>query len=628
MSSSNTLTLTGLNTLSGLGFSNSGTITGGSIALASGATFINASPGQSTLASPLNFTGASTNYWSNAGGSGTLNIAAPIADTVGHLYLHDGNYTMGSAGSITVSGFALVMSGSSGTEGGAHTTNFLQTSGVISASRPSSPAATFYVSQAGTGSLTMTGGSLLVTSGTGSVGDNRTVATGTFTINGAGAVASFAGLDLTGNGAGVATVNLQNGALRVNYLFTDGATSSTAYDIFNFSGGTLQPLNSGVASAGWGSATAAQNITLAISGSAATMSSSDTNGVGRTVPAYVTLAGSGTLSTAGAGTIVMQGSNSGFNGVLNVAAGTVQIGAAGINALGNANAAVLINGGALDINGITSSNPSPPITLAAGSIVDSTGVGVLNAPSYTLQSGTVSAVLGGGGSPLHKTTSGLVLLTVANTYNGATIVNAGTLALGAIGTLPNGNVTVSQGAVLDTSAWDPVGGYSFSNMTLTAGRTSSFAADINGSVNMSNATISPAASGTMTISGSLNLNGNVTYSYAPGSKIAVGGALSLSYPEYLLPTTPLSAGTYTLITYNAGTPDPASDFAMGGSYQGSTRQTYSFGTSGGSAVALVVSGSVGNLFWNSGNSTWDIQSTPAWYNSTTGSADVSILATA
>ena len=626
MNSPGTLTLTGSNTIAALTLTNSGTITGGSIALASGATLINASPGQSTLASPLSFTGASTNYWSNAGGSGTLNIAAPITDTVGHLYLHDGNYTMGSAGSITVSGFALVMSGSSASEAGGHTTNFLQTGGVISASRPSSPAATFYISQAGTGSLTMTGGSLLVTSGTGSVGDNRTVATGTFTINGAGAVASFAGLDLAGTGAGVATVNLQNGALQVNYLFTDGGASSTAYDIFNFSGGTLQPLNAGVASTGWGSATAAQNITLALSGSAATMSSTDSSGVGRTVPAYVTLTGSGTLSTAGAGTIIMQGSNTGFTGVLNVAAGTVQIGAASTNALGNSAGSVLVNGGVLDINGNNSANPGA-VTLSSGGIVDSVGGGVLNAASYTLQSGTASAVLGGATAPLNKTTSGLALLTAANTYGGPTTVGAGTLALGQSGTLGNGsgNVTVSPGAVLDVSAWTPAGGYSFSNIALTAGRPGPAAIDINGSVSLSNGTlavISPTASGSLTISGSLNMNGNDLYSYVPGNLIAVQGALAFNGPTYLVPSKSLAQGVYTLMTYAAGTPDAVDNMQMGGSYQTGTRQMFTFGTSGGTAVTLSVAGSAGNLLWNTASGAWDLQTSHSWFNTNTSSVDV------
>jgi fibronectin-binding autotransporter adhesin len=619
--SPSTLTLSGQNTVAALALTNSGTVTGGTISLTAGTTFVNNAGGLSTLASPLNIVGAQApNIWSS-NSAGTLNIAAPITDSNDHMYFYDGNYVMGPAGSITVSGFALVMGGSNDT--GVHTSNFLQTGGVISDSRPSAPASTFFVSQGGTTNYTMTGGSLLVTTGTASVAYNATGRNGYMTINGAGAVASLAGLNLFGASGGTGEVNLLNGTLQVDNLFTSAAASSTAYDIFNFSGGTLQPLDGNVSSAGFGSATTAQNVTMTLSGSGATLSSSDAGGVGRTVPVYATLIGSGTLTTAGAGTVVLQGSNSGFTGQLSVAGGTAQIGNASTNALGGTNGSVLVNGGVLDINGNNSANPGP-VTLAAGAIIDSAGSGVLNAASYTVQSGTVSAVLGGGSAPLHKTTSGLVLLTAANTYGGATTINAGTLALGATGTLGNGsgNVTVSPGAVLDVSAWYAAGGYSFNNMTLTAGRTSSFATDINGSLNMSNATIAPTGSGTMTISGSLNLNGNVTYDYVLGNKIAVGGALSLSNPTYLLPAGQLASGTYTLMTYNGGSPDAADDFMMGGSYQAGTRQIYTFGTSGGTAVTLTVSGNPGNLLWNTSNGIWDVQNTPSWFNTTTGSADV------
>jgi fibronectin-binding autotransporter adhesin len=627
--SPSTLTLSGQNTVATLAFTNSGTITGGAISLTAGTTFANNAAGLSTLASPLSIAGVQApNIWTS-NSAGTLNIADSITDSNNHLYFFDGNYVMGAAGSITVSGFALILGGSNDT--GSHTSNFLQTGGVISDSRPSAPASTFFVSQGGTTNYTMTGGTLLVTTGTGSVAYNGSGKNGYMTINGAGALASFAGLNIFGVSGGTGEVNLLNGTLQVDNLFTSAAASSTAYDIFDFSGGTLQPLDGGVSSAGIGSATAAQNVTIGLSGSGATLSSTDAGGIGRTVPVYANLTGSGALTTIGAGTFVFQGSNSGFIGQLAVNSGTVQIGSASAGALGSSLGSVLVNGGVLDINGNSTANPGA-ITLASGSIVDSSGTGALNATSYTLQSGTASAVLGGASASLNKTTSGLALLTAANNYGGPTTVNAGTLAVGASGTLGPGNVTVSPGAALDVSAWGP-SGYSFSNMTLIAGRTSSFAVDINGSINMTNGTIavvSPTVSGTvvsptvgfMTISGNLNLNANVTYAYGPGDRIAVGGALSLSNPIYLLPTSGLSSGTYTLMTYNGGTPDPADDMSMTGIYQSGTRQTYTFDTSGGTAVTLTVVGNLANLFWNTTSGTWDIQTTPSWYNTGTSSADV------
>jgi autotransporter-associated beta strand protein len=625
MNSSNTLTLTGQNTVAALAFTNSGTITGGSISLTAGTTLSNAAGGLTTLASPLNIVGVGANNIWTGTSTGTLNIAAPITDSNNHLYLHDGNYVMGGAGSITVSGFALVLGGTGVNDTGAHTSTFLQTGGVLSASRPSAPANTFFVSQGGTTNYTMTGGTLLVTTGTGSVAYNGTNKSGNWTINGASAVASLAGLDLFGVSGGVAQVNLINGTLQVDYLFTNAAASSTAYDIFNLSGGTLQPLDGNVSSGGFGSATATQNLTIALSGSGATISSSDAGGIGRTVSVYVNLSGSGAWTATGAGTLVLQGSNSSFTGQVAISGGIVQIGAASTNALGSTAGSVLINGGLLDINGNSSVSPGP-VTLASGGIVDSAGVGVLNAPSYALQSGTVSAVLGGATAPLNKTTSGLVLLTAANTYGGPTAVGAGTLALGQTGTLGPGNVTVSPGAVLDVSAWNPAGGYSFNGVALTAGRTGPAATDINGSFSLSNGTlavISPTASGSLTVSGSMNLSGNDVYPYVPGNLIAVQGALTFSNgPTLLIPSTSLAQGAYTLMTYTGGAPDPASYMAMGGSYQSGTRQIFTFGTSGGTAVTLSVVGTAGNLVWNTSSGTWDVQNTASWFNNNTSSADV------
>ena len=245
--SPSTLTLGGQNTVAALTLTNSGTITGGGISLTAGTTFLNNAAGLSTLASPLNIVGGAANIWSS-NSAGTLNIAAAITDGSNTLYLFDGNYTMGAAGSITVPNAALVMGGSNDT--GAHTSNFLQTGGVISVSRPGvSSSATFFISQGGTTNYTMTGGSLLVTTGTGSVAYNGGGKSGNLTINGSTAVASLAGLNLYGVSGGVAQVNLMNGTLQVDDLYTGAAASLTAYDIFNFSGGTLQPLDANVSGA-------------------------------------------------------------------------------------------------------------------------------------------------------------------------------------------------------------------------------------------------------------------------------------------------------------------------------------------------------------------------------------------
>ena len=142
-------------------------------------------------------------------------------------------------------------------------------------------------------------------------------------------------------------------------------------------------------------------------------------------------------------------------------------------------------------------------------------------------------------------------------------------------------------------------------------------------MNAQNSIVSPAGTGTvgtMTVSGSMGLSGG-TLAYDAGDQIALGGPLSLGGSISVIPTAPLSSGTYTVFTA-ASVPVDVSSLAVTGLYD-SGRQSYLFATSGGTAVTLTVGGSFGFLTWTGGNNnTWDVQSSPSWYNTTSGSADV------
>ena len=124
---------------------------------------------------------------------------------------------------------------------------------------------------------------------------------------------------------------------------------------------------------------------------------------------------------------------------------------------------------------------------AAGSVTNSvSGISTLTAA----QSGTTtfggSIVDGNGQVALYLQGGGKLTLLGTNSYTGGTTVNAGTLALGATGTLGNGNVMIKNGGVLDVSAYGNTG-YTVGAGVLTAGRTSSFATDIKGTLNVNNA---------------------------------------------------------------------------------------------------------------------------------------------
>jgi autotransporter-associated beta strand protein len=185
--------------------------------------------------------------------------------------------------------------------------------------------------------------------------------------------------------------------------------------------------------------------------------------------------------------------------------------------------------------------------------------------------------------------------------------------------LGNGNLTINPGGVLDVSAYGG-GGYTVAAGVLSAGRTASFATDINGTLNVNNAALTQsAANSTMTISGGLALS-NGTVAYNAGDLIAVGGALTLGGTDYISPLAPVATGNYTLFTYNGSLSGGTANLAMGGAFL-SNRQTYSFSAASGT-VSLTVNGTAANLQWTGGNNRiWDASTSQSWYNLSTSAAD-------
>ena len=236
-------------------------------------------------------------------------------------------------------------------------------------------------------------------------------------------------------------------------------------------------------------------------------------------------------------------------------------------------------------------------------------------------SNTYAGRLGDGttnGNRIQLTTTGPGVLTLngANTYSGGTTISSGTLAVGPAGKLGTGNVTITPGALLDLSAFS-TSGYTLASGAIIAGRTSSPATDVNGSLNVNGGALAPAGSSTMTISGSLSMTGG-SLNYNLGGIVALpNGALTLTGSDYVVPQLLLSAGTYNLFTYNNGTPNVANLNVVGTFF--SARQTYTFGASAGT-VNLQVSGSGASLLWRGG--TWDNNSSKSWFNTTTGTTDV------
>ena len=204
------------------------------------------------------------------------------------------------------------------------------------------------------------------------------------------------------NTIGSATINMQGGLLQVGQIYTNSSIAGQ----FNFSGGTIQPQGTGSAITSPGGAgdyiglsTASKNINTQITGNGATIDTTDYNGGNDTITLYTTISGNGSLNVIGGGTLVFASTQTGYtySGQVNINSGTVQLTNPGsvnpspLFTSGNAN----VNGGTLDVYGQPASVGTGTVTLTSGLITDSIGNGSITASTFTLQSGTVSAVLAG-----------------------------------------------------------------------------------------------------------------------------------------------------------------------------------------------------------------------------------------
>jgi autotransporter-associated beta strand protein len=193
----------------------------------------------------------------------------------------------------------------------------------------------------------------------------------------------------------------------------------------------------------------------------------------------------------------------------------------------------VISGGTLDLGGTNTLDADGGLTnrggaanLSGGTITGTTGA-ITSRNTYALQSGTVSAVLGGSGA-LTKNSIGTVVLrggietlstsgtlaagklalTGSNSFTGGTFVNKGTLALtsSSSGTLANatGGVVVQPNLVLDGGTITYL-----SSTSLSGGTRKFYSVDGTGGATSRNP-VNTGAGGTLTLSGN-NIYTGTTY---------------------------------------------------------------------------------------------------------------------
>lgn len=164
--------------------------------------------------------------------------------------------------------------------------------------------------------------------------------------------------------------------------------------------------------------------------------------------------GTSSLTKTGAGTLTLTAANT-YTGMTTVVAGTLMVSGSGRL---EDTSSVTVNGGTYNVS---VNDTVGAVTLKNGLIG---GASTLTGASYAVENGSISPILAGS-AVLTKSSSGQVILTGVNTYNGGTSITGGTLSVLGTGRLADsGTIAISGGGAYEVGSADTVGG-----VTLTDG---------------------------------------------------------------------------------------------------------------------------------------------------------------
>lgn len=300
--------------------------------------------------------------------------------------------------------------------------------------------------------VTKSGTGNWILSGANSYSGATSISAGALTIQNASALGSTTGTTTVSSGA---ALRLQGGiAVGAEPLRVAGTGISTTGALRNMSG-----TNS---FAGPITLTAATRVNsdadeLTLSGPIGGAFGMTFGGAGATNVSGTIATGAASLTKDGAGRLTLSAANS-YTGLTTISNGTLAYGVSDAIFDGG----ISVNGAAATLDIGEFADTVGAVTLTSGRIIGTTGV--LTGTSYTLSSGTVSAILGGSGA-VSKTGAGTVVLNGANTLTGVTDIQGGTLSVTpvALATSSQINVGVNGSGGLNLFADDALATFTMAN---------------------------------------------------------------------------------------------------------------------------------------------------------------------